>query len=388
MSSSMHVCLVTPYPESDARVIGGVEAASLRLVNALIADGRTRVSVVAPTTNARFERRGAVDIHWTEARLSFLPGILTYWTTERIALQAAARRTGADVVHFQAIAGWGIGYRGPRVFLMHGVPEETVMFTPRKTRWLSRLIHLAVERPGRRSFEVAAVVSAHMRSRFASQFGGSVAIAENTVPDAYFRVVRKPVKGRVLFGGVVSYLKNVHGILEAFRGVHTEMPDASLHIAGATTSFPDYVERCRGFVEKNCLVDKVRFLGSISIEEMKQQLAEAEVLVLPSFKESAPVMICEAMAMGIPVISSRRDGMPYMISDCETGFLIEPEDIASIQRRITELLTSRSLNDSMGAAAKAVASQRFTERALAETMKRCYEEAVRNSSRQLAEGTA
>ena len=145
--SNLHVCIVTPFPIKEGQVGGGVEAASLRLAHALGADGQTRVSIVAPAPVTRFEQRGTIDIHWTACKLSFLPGILTYWTTERKALQAAARNVHADVVHFQAIAGWGLGYRGPRVFQMHGVPEDAVMLTQRKTRYLSRLVHLMVGSP-------------------------------------------------------------------------------------------------------------------------------------------------------------------------------------------------------------------------------------------------
>ena len=374
--ANLHVCLVTPYPVRDGQVGGGVEAASLRLANALIADGKTRVSIVAPAPVTRFEQRGPIDIHWTAAKLSFLPGILTYWTTERQALQAAARRVNADVVHFQAIAGWGLGFRGPRVFQMHGVPEEAVMLTERKSRYLSRLVHLMVERPARKSFKSAAVVGEHMKARFGPQFGGPVILAENTVPDAYFTTLRTPVAGRVLFGGIVSHRKNTMGVLQALKGVLREIPHASLHVAGETTSFPTYSESCKAFVNDNAMSANVTFLGGIGIDQMRSELADAEVLVLPSFNESAPIIICEALAMGVPVITSRRDGMPFMVDDSVTGYLVEPDDTDAIRRHLVELLGDRARNDAMGAAGKAVASRRFTEQALAATMKKCYEEAL------------
>ncbi len=368
----MHVCIVTPYPESDSQVGGGVEAASPRLAHALIADGDTRVSIVAPGALTRLEKRGSIDIHWTSGKLAFLPGIITYWTAQRRALQAAAKRVNADVVHFQAIAGWGLGFRGPRVFQMHGVPEDAVMFSPRRSRRLSRLVYLMVERRARQSFRFAAVVAEHMKTRFGPEFGGPVILAENTVPDAYFSTERVPVPGRVLCGGVVAHHKNTLGVLEAMKDVLAEMPDASLHVAGDTMSFPDYVATCRSFVKDNAMSANVTFLGGIAIDEMRRELAKAEVMVLPSFIESAPIIICEAMAVGVPVITSRRYGMPFMVNDGVTGYLVEPEDTDSIRRHVLELLTDRARNDSMGVTAKAVASERFIEEALAATMKKLY----------------
>ena len=376
---NLHVCIVTPYPENDSQVGGGVEAASLRLANALIADGRTRVSIVAPSVVTRLEQRGQIDIHWTSSKLSFLPGIVTYWTTERKALQAAARRVNADVVHFQAIAGWGLGFCGPRVFQMHGVPEEAVMLTQRRSRYLSRVVHLAVERSARKSFRSAAVVGEHMKARFGPQFGGPVILAENTVPDAYFNTPRTPVAGRVLFGGVVSHRKNTLGVLEAMKGVLAEMHHASMVVAGDMTSFPAYAATCTSFVKDNAMSAHVSFLGGIGIDQMRRELAQAEVMVLPSFNESAPIIICEAMAMGVPVITSRRDGMPYMINDGVTGYLVEPDDTDAIRQHLLELLSDRARNDSLGAAAKAVATKRFAEKALAATMKKCYVEALMGS---------
>lgn len=364
----VHVCLVTPYPENDGAVLGGVEAASLRLVHALVARENVTVTVVAPAATSRVERRGTVDIVWVASRPSYVPGILRYWTFERRALLRAVDRIQPDVVHFQAIAGWGIGCRRPRLFQMHGVPEDAVMHTERRTRRLSRWIHLVVERLGRRSFPMVAVVGQHMIERFGPQFRGEVFLAENTVPDSYFKITREPVKGRVLFGGVVSNRKNVLGMLHAFRDVVKKEPQATLHIAGEMHSFPFYAEACKSFVRENDLSENVSFLGPLSIDEIGSELAKASALVLPSFNESAPIIICEAMAVGTPVITSRRDGMISMINNGTTGFLVEPDDTTGMFELMVGLLQDDDLNRRIGEAARAEAQRRFSADALATLM--------------------
>lgn len=371
----MHVCLVTPYPTSDETVLGGVEAASLRLTQALLARG-VKVTIVAPSDASSVEQRGEVEIHWTRSGPDRLPGILRYWTTERRALHKAIARVGADVVHVQAIAGWGIGLDGPRVLQMHGVPEDAVLHTRRRSRQLSRAVHVVVERLGRRSFPVVAVVSHPMLERFAPQVRGEIVLAENTVPDSYFDIERTPVRGRILFGGIVSHRKNAMGVLQTVQRVAASVPEVGLHLAGDTTSFAEYSQECRQFTADAGISQNVTFLGPVSIERMRVELAEAEVLMLPSFSESAPIIICEAMAAGVPVVASRRDGMVTMIDDGVTGYLVEPDDVHAMHELVQRLITDPGHNQLMGQAARTVAAKRFSGSVLAATMVACYEKVL------------
>ena len=372
----MHVCLVTPYPASDEAVLGGVEAASLRLATALLERPDVQVTIVAPSDSSRIEERGGTRIHWVHSRPAVLPGILRYWTTERRALLAEVRKVKADVVHVQAIAGWGLGMSGPRIFQMHGVPEEAVLHTQRRTRRLSSLVHVAVERRGRRSFPLVAVVGEHMVSRFASHFTGDVLVAENTVPASYFTIERTPMPGRVLYGGVVSPRKNTLGLLRAFRRVLDTVPGATLRLAGDRTSFAAYADECSRYCANAGLNGSVTFLGPISIEQMRDELSLAQALVLPSFNESAPIIICEAMAAGVPVISSRRDGMVFMVEEGRTGFLIEPDNEVAMAKSICDLLSDSVMNHEMGVASRSVAAARFAPDVLASTMLSCYDKVI------------
>ena len=76
----------------------------------------------------------------------------------------------------------------------------------------------------------------------------------------------------------------------------------------------------------------------------------------------------EAMAAGIPVITSRRDGMISMISDGNTGHLIDPDDTASMFELIVGLLHDEDRNRAIGDAARIEAHRRFSADALATLM--------------------
>ena len=70
--------------------------------------------------------------------------------------------------------------------------------------------------------------------------------------------------------------------------------------------------------------DAVSFQGSVGQEEILSHFARADAFCLPSFAEGIPVVLMEAMATGTPVVASRIAGIPELVEDGESGFLVSP----------------------------------------------------------------
>jgi len=79
------------------------------------------------------------------------------------------------------------------------------------------------------------------------------------------------------------------------------------------------------------------------------------------------------MAAGVPVITSNRCGMPYMVEDNKSGFLIEPADEPQIAERLTRLLGNAELRRSMAARSLEIAKERFHPAAVARKTMRVYQ---------------
>jgi colanic acid/amylovoran biosynthesis glycosyltransferase len=92
----------------------------------------------------------------------------------------------------------------------------------------------------------------------------------------------------------------------------------------------------------------IAFTGSLPQLELVTYLARADIFCLPSFAEGLPVAIMEAMALGVPVISTRIAGIPELIIDGENGRLISPGRVDLLQAAILELATTPSLRESWG----------------------------------------
>jgi glycosyltransferase involved in cell wall biosynthesis len=90
--------------------------------------------------------------------------------------------------------------------------------------------------------------------------------------------------------------------------------------------------------------------------------------------ETFGLVVLEAMAAGRAVIASRIGGLPEVVEDGETGFLVTPGDVDELHDRLAALLNDPGRADRMGRAAREVALQRFTWRACAARCLAAYEE--------------
>lgn len=99
------------------------------------------------------------------------------------------------------------------------------------------------------------------------------------------------------------------------------------------------------------LTDRVRFAGWVSGDKKTELLKAADIFCLPTTNDVFPICVVEAMAYGIPVISTRWGGIPDIIDDGEVGFLCSPNSVTEVSDALTEL-TNRDLRITMGNKAK------------------------------------
>jgi colanic acid/amylovoran biosynthesis glycosyltransferase len=113
------------------------------------------------------------------------------------------------------------------------------------------------------------------------------------------------------------------------------------------------------------LGDMVHLMGPRTREEIRGLLAQSDVLVAPSVptadgrREGIPVVLMEAMGCGLPVVASRISGIPELVSDGESGFLVPPRDAAGIAEALGRLHADPGLRSALGAAGRQTVEQRF-----------------------------
>ena len=126
------------------------------------------------------------------------------------------------------------------------------------------------------------------------------------------------------------------------------------------------------------LQDKVEMTGALDQSDVRQALAEADVLTLTSFGfgEAAPVTVMEAMASGLPVIVSRIGGTPDMIADGIDGDLTPQEDAKAIAEALRRHATGTDHAKKIGEAARKTALEKFDFRVNARKLQDALENKV------------
>jgi glycosyltransferase involved in cell wall biosynthesis len=143
--------------------------------------------------------------------------------------------------------------------------------------------------------------------------GAPPAVPETAVPRA-----AGPV--RFLWAGGVAVHKGAHNLLEAWRNLDVG-ENARLDIFG-TWRLP---ERCR-----RDLPPSVRLHGAVPQSELFQRYSEADVLVFPTLCDGFGMVVTEAFAHGLPVITTDRAGASDLVREGENGFVVRGGDVAQL----------------------------------------------------------
>ena len=106
--------------------------------------------------------------------------------------------------------------------------------------------------------------------------------------------------------------------------------------------------------------DRVRLLGVIPRTELLARLRRASVVVVPSFMESCPYSLIEAMALGKPIVASNVPGVTDMVSDGVSALLVPPGDPHALAGALQRILSDETLAHRLGAAAAQQARDRFS----------------------------
>jgi glycosyltransferase involved in cell wall biosynthesis len=93
-------------------------------------------------------------------------------------------------------------------------------------------------------------------------------------------------------------------------------------------------------------------LGFVPHDELERLYASAALLVCASYGEGMPLCVIEAMAHGLPVVATSVGGIPQLVEDGRTGFLVEPGDPAALRDRIERLLADAELRSRFGRAGR------------------------------------
>lgn len=371
----LKVALVSAFPEKAGVITGGVEGVAHCLVEGLKSVADLELHVVAPGSarTSGVELRDGVTIHWQAP--SRIPAFLSYWSSFRHRIHRCLDGIAPDIAHFQGVSGWLLNYRKPCVLTIHGLYEKDILYRDEPFVRTRGAVIGAVERLGRRKSRNTILISPYVLDEIGDQLPGNNVHIENPVTAEFFELERAVTAPRLLFVGRICQRKNVHGLISLFARVHREVPGATLRVVGLPES-AEYERQCKTQVAALGLEQAVSFPGNLPRKELLRELALASCLVLISFQETAPMIVEEAMAAGVPVMVTGVCGLPYMVQDGVTGYLVDPQDEAANAALLVRLLRDREANSAMGARCRETARARFHAESVARKTLELYRQVI------------
>ncbi len=159
----------------------------------------------------------------------------------------------------------------------------------------------------------------------------------------------------LLFVGRLRIRKGLEVLLEALAQVRAELPEVRLLVAG-DGEHRESVERALLRLGQEQAVD---LLGRCDGERVQELLRSSRALVVPSIYEGMPLVVLEAMEAGLPVVASRVSGMPEVVEDGESGWLVPAERPGLLAAALREVLTRPEEAKRRGSRGRQLLEERF-----------------------------
>lgn len=295
--------LVGPLPPPS----GGM-ANQTRQLARLLSEAGLGVRLVQ--VNAPYRPEWIEKLPVVRAIARLLPYTIHLWrTTANVDLVHVMANSGWAWHLFAAPAIWVASLRGKPVIVNYRGGEAEGFFN-KQFRGV---------RPTLNRASMIVVPSAFLESVFA-KWAVATRIVPNIIDLARFHPVPPPGQVHLVVTRNLEELYDIPTAIEAFAMVRKRHPSARLTIAGSGPKRSDLEAMC-GHLG---LTDAVQFSGRLDNERMAGLYQSATLMLNPSLADNMPISLLEAMASGVPIVSTNVGGIPYLTRDGVTALLVPP----------------------------------------------------------------
>jgi glycosyltransferase involved in cell wall biosynthesis len=380
----MKLVIVGTYPLDKTTIRGGVEAVLVNLVEGLKKKRSLDIHIIScrrELTKAKIVKCEDITLHYLPASKRF--GNITFRLMEKYRVKKKIDELKPDIIHFQDQSSYVYTHSRPPcplILTIHGICYQETKFRYGFVNWVRRCLRNYHERIILRNIHNIIAVSPYVKQAIGNLTTAQMHLIANPIDDKYFELRDRSIEHRVLFAGFVSRLKNLLALIRAIALIRQHVPDVKVYVAGNIDE-SDYFKVIKKYIIEHALQKQILFLGHLTEKQLREEYEKCSILVLPSLQENSPIVIQQAMAAGKAVVATRVGGVPYLVKDSQTGFLVEPGDIQDLAEKIKELLQNRELREEFGKSGKLAAQKRFASKTVAEKTYYLYRELIRRYRR-------
>ena len=177
-------------------------------------------------------------------------------------------------------------------------------------------------------------------------------------------------EGYALYFGRLSKEKGILNLINAF----TKLKEGKLYIAGEGPE----KETIENIIKENKLEDRVKLLGFLNSDQMKETIRKCKFVIVPSiWYENCPYSVMETLAIGKPVIGANIGGIPELVKNEQSGLTYKYDDIDDLANKMETLFNNEDLVSKYGANAKKQANELYGKDIYYKNIMNIYEKLVK-----------
>lgn len=335
---NLKIALIGPLPPPS----GGMANQTRQLARLLMQEG---VSVEVVQVNAPYQPTWVGQIKGLRAVFRLVPYFLNLW-------RAAGR---ADLFHIMANSGWSWHLFAAPAIWIGKLRDCAVVVNYRggeADEFFTRAF--SVVRPSLKRANVLVVPSGFLEQIFAKR-GFTTSIVPNIVDLASFCADVRPreIEPHIIVARNLEPLYDNATAIRAFAIVREEHPRARLTIAGTGPQRREL--ETLAYALK--VGDAVTFVGRVENSDMPALYQTTDVAINSSLVDNMPISVLEALASGVPVVSTDVGGVPFLVMDGKTALLVPARDPAQMANAVLRILSDTSLRQNLVQAGFAHARQ-------------------------------
>jgi glycosyltransferase involved in cell wall biosynthesis len=385
-NKKIKVVIGSVYPYDESKIKGGVEAVALYLVSALSKHEELEIHVVSCTTDIEYdkvEKRGKVICHWISTKPNFY--LLRLLFINQYKVKKEYDKIQPDIVHAQGFSEYALAKskKIPLLLSIHGI--EVYSPKGKKLKSFSGLVGNY-----RKIFSKYIAKLCIQKSNGIVSNGGDYipSILNNIIstrkiyqifnpisPDFFDHYKTSNSKRTLLWVGNITERKNILDLVKVMEIVVQNIPDSKLVLVGRISDH-DYFNRMELEIRNRNLTKKIIIKGQVEQKDLIEIYQTSSIFLLTSIEETAPMVVAQALASGLPVVATKVGGIPWMIDHGETGFVAELGEINKFAEYVLTIINNEELMEKMKINAFITANNLFYPSSVAINTLNAYKELI------------
>ncbi len=343
----MKILYVTSLPFELSKIKGGVDSSIIGLMEGL-KETENEIIVIS----FRSEIRVRKNLQFSDnIKIIYIPTaikktyILDYLYFGRIKLNKLIKEYNPDIIHYIGtgphILYFNSNYKNKTVGTQHGILKEELKNQKSLKKRIQFYIKYKIEKKFIKNFKNFTFISKYNKNLFEKNNFQKSKIISNSVNSIFYNDLIN-YQNKIYFVGALNQRKGLIVLLKALDNLKLKNREYQLDIIGDFTE-SKYKEEITGFLNQKEIKENISFHGWKSPEEVKEISSQNSIFILPSYQETLPISICEAMAASKVVIGTMVGGVSEMIKHNKNGFLFQPGNIEELEEILDHLYDNDSL---------------------------------------------